>query len=86
MDFSKFPPVQRKMLEVLADGMPHTKEELHACLWDEQGPLSNIRAHICIIRKSLQPIGQDIVCEIRRNRKTYYRQVRLLASACNGYR
>ncbi|MFO7776004.1 MAG: hypothetical protein R6W89_09425 [Candidatus Hydrogenedentota bacterium] len=24
-------PTQRRMLEVLSDGLPHTKEELHAC-------------------------------------------------------
>lgn len=86
MNLDSLSPIQRKMLEVLSDGMPHTREELHACLWDEQGALSNIKAHITAIRAKLRPIGEDILCEVGYKLQFRYRHVRLLASAVNGKR
>lgn len=76
--------VQQKMLDILSDGMPHSKEELHTCLSDDLGPITNIRAHLCMLRKVLRPIGQDIVCEYVHWKSLHYRQIRLLASANNG--
>lgn len=75
--------VQQRMADVLADGMPHTRLELHGCLYDELGKPSNVYSHICGMRKQLLKMGQTIVCEYR-YRSFYYRQVRLLASACDG--
>lgn len=72
-------PTQRKMLEVLADGLPHSREDLHACLWDRDGALSNIRAHISALRKHLREHGENIVCELHK-RTIHYRHVRLLRS------
>lgn len=74
---------QCKMLAVLADGLSHKPEDLHACLMDELGPLSNIQPHITAIRKVLRPIGQDVICQ-RIDGETMYRQVRLIASATDG--
>ena len=78
-----FTPTQAKMLAVLADGQPHTRAELHACLVDELGPGSNIRPHLSAIRKKLRPIGQDIICEAV-NYKYFYRHIRLLAPVKSG--
>jgi len=78
-------PTQGTMLRVLSDGFPHTREELHRCLPDELGPLSNIRAHLTSIRKRIRPLGQDVICELV-NRRICYRHVRLLASATDGKR
>lgn len=83
VDYRQFTPTQQAMLKVLSDGMPHTREELHACLPDNLGALSNIRAHIANIRKALRPIGQDVVCELFRG-TIHYRQIRLLASPYDG--
>lgn len=78
MILEKFTPVQQCMLSILADGLPHTRAELHACLSDELGPLRNICVHLSRIRKVLRPAGQDIVCELYR-RTICYRHVYLLA-------
>ena len=80
-----YTPTQRAMLTVLADGLDHTRQELHACLPDSLGPLTNIKAHLCNLRKHLRPMGQDIVCVLV-NRRICYRHVRLLASAYDGKR
>jgi len=73
-------PTQRRMLALLADGRPHTRRELHALLWDEQGRLSNIQPHLTHIREHIRPKGEEIICEIR-NRQICYRRVRLLGAA-----
>lgn len=72
-----YTPTQKRMLDLLGDGLPHTRQALHACLWDENGPLSNIWSHVSLLRKRLRPLGRDIVCEIV-NRRICYRQVVLL--------
>ena len=82
---SQYTVTEQKILDVLSDGQPHSQEELHACLWDDQGSLANIRPHITHIRQKLRPLGQDIICEYI-DRRRLYRHVRLLHSANDGYR
>jgi len=81
----KFTVTEQRMLVVLADGLAHTRKELHACLPDELGSQRNVRAHLVRMRKKLRPNGEDIVCELK-DRSPHYRHVRLLASAVNGKR
>ena len=50
------------MLEVLSDGAPHTKRELHSCLRDELAPLRNIAVHLTALNKKLRRHEQEIVC------------------------
>ncbi len=78
-------PIQRKMLAILADGMPHRKQELFACLSvsDDQIPWSNIRRHMTPLRKHLRPKGHDIICMLI-DGSWQYRLVRLLASPYDG--
>lgn len=73
--------VEKKILALLSDGQPHTKEEIHTCLWDECGSVNNVYQHISVLRKKLRPIGQDIVCTTRGNRyRNQYQHVILLRS------
>ena len=85
MTNGKFTETEKRMLQVLADGMAHTREELHACLPDELSALSAIKRHLTEIRKKLRPQGQDIICQLK-DRRPLYRHVRLLASAVDGKR
>jgi len=76
MDHNGFSPTQRRMLEVLSDGQPHAKSELHkAC-----GPCSEktVVVHIFNLRKKLQRHGHDVACRRVRSRWCY-QHVRLLA-------
>lgn len=72
-----FTPVEQKMFNRLGDGEPHTREELHACLWDEAGAISNIRIHICNMRKKLRIHDEDILLESK-FRRLHYRWVGLI--------
>ena len=73
-----FTPTEQRMIDVLADGKPHRREELHACLGDELQPLTAIQMHICKMRKKL--VGHDILC-VARNRSYYYQHVRIISTA-----
>jgi hypothetical protein len=77
--------VQNRMMQVLSDGLPHTREELHACLADELGPTDNIRSHISGIRKFLNPKGYDILF-VRKQIGFRYILIRLLHSPNDGSR
>lgn len=70
---------QLRILHVLSDGLPHSRQEIHACLPDELSSMAAIQPHIVEIRKRLRPRGEDVVCEIG-NKAISYRHVRLLAS------
>ena len=80
MTSNGFTPTQQAMLDVLADGKPHTFDELKDCLPDELGVTENIFRHISAIRKRIRLQGQEIVCEFA-NRRKYYRHIVLLSSA-----
>ena len=76
-DNNRFTPTQRAILNVLADGQPHTREELHACLPDELGAVSNIKRHLSAMRKVLRLRDEDILCQYY-NHAYQYRHIKLL--------
>lgn len=78
-----YTPTERRMLALLRDGLPHLREELHACLYDEMAELSAIQPHLSHIRQKLRPHGEDIICELHK-RTIHYRHVRLLNSPYDG--
>lgn len=77
MGQQRYTPTQQRILNVLADGMPHLRIELLGCLHDELGDRTNLYPHLSRLRTLLRPQGQDIVCELQR-RRVAYRWVRLL--------
>jgi len=78
-----FTPTEKRMLEVLRDGLPHAREELHACLDDDLSRRSSIQPHITRLRSKLEGRGEGILCVLYES-KPHYQQVRFLASAYDG--
>jgi len=72
-----FTRIQRKILKLLSDGLPHRPAELQQCLYDTETSLAGVRVHLTLLRKKLRPNGEDIICEYI-NRSYRYRHVRLL--------
>ena len=72
--------VPQKILQVLSDGLPHSKKELIPCLSDELSikPNAAVRQHISNLRKILKLRGETIVCELGYHGQIFYRHVRLL--------
>jgi len=73
--------IKQKILAVLADGQPHARRELLACLGDSQAKYVNLNWHITTLRNALRKKGQDIICELYRGRGIRYRLIKLF----NGY-
>lgn len=59
----RFSPTERVMMDILSDGQPHTREELHGCLQDDMQPLKKVRQWMTKLRKKLRPHGQTIRTE-----------------------
>jgi hypothetical protein len=77
-----FTKTEQAILNILADGKPHHRKELHACC----GPslMAVVTQHIVNIRKKLPP-GHDIVARVlNRGKLPLYQHVRKLASANDG--
>lgn len=72
--------IQEQMWNMLADGLPHSRNDLHA-LCGPSSP-SVVAVHIHSLKKRLIR-GEEIVCVLI-NRQTHYRRVRTLGSANNG--
>lgn len=73
----RWTPTQQRMIDLLSDGMPHDRKELHRCLDDELAQLSAIQFHLSMIRRVLRPRGEDILCVLF-DRKIHYQHIRLL--------
>lgn len=78
-----YTPTEKRILDLLRDGRPHHRKEVHACLEDDLSDISAIYPHMTRLRNKLQPSGQDILA-VTTGRTTYYQQVVLLYSANDG--
>ena len=65
-----FTRTELALLRVLSDGMPHTKEELAKCLWDDLASMRAIPAHMCNIRKKLREANRQETI-VKRNDNLY---------------
>ncbi len=72
-----YTPTQQAMLDVLSDGCPHSRLELHGCLRDELGDIGNIKVHLSNLRKRLRLISEDVVCVYVRG-DLRYQHIKLL--------
>lgn len=60
-DATKISPMENKILEVLRDGMEHTRDELLLCLGDPESTYRNLYVRIAYLRRKLRPFNQDII-------------------------
>ena len=73
-------PTQRRLMDVLGDGEPHTREQLVACLEDSQSEWRNVNPHLVAIRKRLRLERQDVICQVLKRQFLY----RLIAFPYRG--
>lgn len=74
-----YTPTQQSILNVLADGRPHSRDELIGCLEDDFANRKNLNVHLANLRARIRPVGRDIVCELV-NRRICYRHVMLISN------
>lgn len=70
-------PTQARINQLLSDGKSHLKDELVGCLWDEQSEPETIRYHISTLRKVLEILGEEIICEMS-GRRVSYRKAKIV--------
>lgn len=73
IELSDLTPTEAKMWAVLSDNRAHTREEMHACLWDEEGSLNNIQMHVSRLRPKVARIGFEIIVQLRGFQRLYRR-------------
>lgn len=72
----QFTYYQQLLLDVLSDGMAHSRDELCKAL-DKYATPDNLQYHIGELRKKMIPVGHNIICETKQ-RKIYYRHVMMI--------
>jgi len=70
---------EKRLMDVLSDGMPHHKEELWACIDDELSGENTLRVHMTNLRNKLRPAGMDVLLDRCGNCAYRYRLVRLIS-------
>ena len=82
----KFTKTQQKILDVLADGEPHPRAELWACIPCVSGMTdeeikefarTNTNTQLDYIRQKLRTVGESIICQAV-GRKLCFRHIRFL--------
>jgi hypothetical protein len=83
-----YTPTETKILKALSDGQYHCRYELLGLFSNDETQFNVLSQHITNMRGKMRPRGEDIVHYLNpEGRKgVFYRQVRLMASAQNGYR
>ncbi len=74
-----FTPTQQRIMDVLGDGLPHSRAEIQLCLNDEMAVNGVVDCHIQQLRVKLRKDGHEVVC-----RGGCYFLVRLLANPYKG--
>lgn len=69
-----FNAMERKILFLLADGLPHKANDLVTAMNDPNWTRSNLSSQIKNIRPKIRTIHHDIICETR-HRQYHYRYV-----------
>jgi hypothetical protein len=73
-----YTPSEQRIIDLLADGMPHERREVLACLKDEMATLNSLSVMIHRLRPKVRELGQEIVTEYRRG-GYWYRHIILLS-------
>ena len=64
-------PTEQRLMDLLSDGLPHTKKEMVPCLADPLGGETNVKTHLHNLRKKLLPRNEAVLCVIVGGRIKY---------------
>ena len=66
-----FSPTEQRIMDLLSDGLPHTKKEMVACLADPMGGEDNVKPHLHNLRKKLLTRNEAVLCVLVGGRIKY---------------
>lgn len=79
----KLTPTQQRIMDLLADGKGHTREELHKCMPDELSSIANLYVHVHHLNRRLKQQGQEVVSRYEDGRYLYRHVQYVKPSSCD---
>ena len=64
-------PTEQRIMDLLSDGLPHTKKEMVLCLADPMGGEDNVKPHLHNLRKKLLIQNEAVLCVLVGGRVKY---------------
>lgn len=71
-------PTQQRIIDILADGLPHNRKEVLKAISEDATDLNGLAVHMWHLRRKVRPFGRDIITELHRG-SISYRHVILLS-------
>lgn len=75
-----YTPIEQRIIDMLADGLPHNRAEVLDCLRDKESNLHALAMVIMRLRPKVRAMGQEIITEHHRG-SIAYRHVILLSGS-----
>ena len=79
----RFTPTEQRIVDLLADGLQHTKDEMVKCLHDDLAPAAALYFHIYNIRRKIEPLGEYLAVESMGPMGVRYRMFRFTQATIN---
>lgn len=73
----QYTPTERRILDALADGMPHAQTALVSILNDDMTDRNTLHQHLYNLRKKMEEVGMGVQC-VRVKGQAHYRLTRLV--------
>src|SRR5688572_9036537 len=64
LDEVQLTPIQRRIVDLLKDGKPHYREDVLACLENEDATHRNLSPHLAYLRRRIRPAGYDVIVQV----------------------
>jgi hypothetical protein len=80
LTMDKFTPMERRIVELLRDGLPHSVTQCIASMGDVTATYQNLQPHISVINKKIRPHGYEIAF-VKANGRMCYRIIRPISSS-----
>lgn len=77
-------PTQQRLMDALKDGQHHCREDLMACLYDDQSGVNALAVHIHLLKRVARRTGRTIASTYL-DGKTYYRLVDMAGIPVDGH-
>lgn len=82
---ARMTPTHLRLMAILKDGLPHSREELRVALWDELSDIGTLTFHISTLRDHLRPKDEDVIC-VPRSYAVYYQHVKRVSKLFPEFR
>ena len=80
-----YTPTEQRIIDLLSDGLPHTRADVIKCLKDHLADFNTLAVHMFNLRRKVRPCGQDILLVYRKGGYHYQYVILLSGKDPLGY-